>query len=341
MSTINSLTLLALISFSMNMHSQTKVESQMLMKSGFEEGVSLSADLNNILGSDVPGFSWTGSPSWISNTKFQYLVHSEPLREYQESAIEQMKGPNGNLTNVLRISNIKDCPEQKATSRNEFSFYGKNAPDDFKEGYVKYWMKLQRNLPDLIEFTGESPNPIQPSQNDQWYMILEWKEINSGIIKSKEECREFGGNAGGSNNYRINIGLQKLRGTNHFNWKIIGEQPQPCRVTEWDYINKEFTVPIDEWFLVEAYMKKHESNGRVYFAVNGNVILDTDIFRPEGFTGRTQHATNPLKLGFWSPLKNYHDMRWNKEGPVSQWYDDFELWSGFPQNHPALKTREN
>ena len=83
-------------------------------------------------------------------------------------------------------------------------------------------------------------------------------------------------------------------------------------------------------------MKKHASAGRVYFAVDGQVVLDTRKTTPEGFSGRTEHADNPLELAFWSPMKNYHGMEWNRKGPVSQWYDDFELWSGFPPGHPGL-----
>jgi hypothetical protein len=34
-------------------------------------------------------------------------------------------------------------------------------------------------------------------------------------------------------------------------------------------------------------------------------------------------------------------MAWNREGPVSQWYDDLELWSGFPPGHPALSENDS
>jgi hypothetical protein len=67
------------------------------------------------------------------------------------------------------------------------------------------------------------------------------------------------------------------------------------------------------------------------------VIVDTDDVKPAGFTGRTEHPDHPLPLRFWSPMKNYHGMEWNAQGPVSQWYDDFELWSGFPPGHPAAR----
>jgi hypothetical protein len=56
-----------------------------------------------------------------------------------------------------------------------------------------------------------------------------------------------------------------------------------------------------------------------------------------GLTGEPTFGQGQLLLRFWSPMKNYHSMAWNREGPVSQWYDDLELWSGFPPGHPALE----
>lgn len=317
--------LFILIFLSLYGKSQSKAGGTLLLKSGFENGVSISGDLINISGSDVAGYSWTDVKEWVSSTRFQYIVQSTPLQEYQESVIEKAIGPKGNETKVLRLINKKNDPATSSTSRTEFSFYGKSGPDEYKEGYVRYWLKLQDNLPELVDLSTDSP----------WYMIMEWKEPNSGIRNSASECEAIGEKPGGSNNYRININAFRYANSTDLYWQINGEHPQPCRAREWTYINQTIKVPLGEWFLVEAYMKKDISQGRLYFAVNGEVILDTDVYRPEGFTGRTQHATNPMRLHFWSAMKNYHDMRWNSQGPVSQWYDDIELWSSFPPGHPG------
>jgi hypothetical protein len=166
-------------------------------------------------------------------------------------------------------------------------------------------------------------------------MIMEWKEPNSGIRKSAEECKKIGGTQGGSNNYRININIRKDTNSSDFYWQIIGQHPQPCRVTEWKYDNHDIEVPFGKWFLVEAYMKQHKSDGRVFFAVNGEVVLDTKHIQPDGFEGRTQHKDNPMPLRFWSIFKIYHDTDWYEQGPTNQWYDDVELWSSFPPGHYA------
>jgi len=288
--------------------------------------------MSDITGVDqTSGFDWDATPSWIESSRFVYLVNrSKKITDYMASLIETDIGPYGNKTHVLCMQNKMDDPDHGSTSRNEYSFFMKSVPNGYVEGYVKYWMKLQNNLKELVPKGKASP----------WYMIMEWKEPNSGIRKSSEECRKIRQGPGGSNNYRININIRRGQDALRFRWYITGEHPQPCRKTEWMYLASESDVPLGRWFLVEAYMKQHATEGRVYFAVDGRVILDTDIIRPRGSTGRTQHATNPLPLKFWSPMKNYHSMDWNRSGPVSQWYDDFELWSGFPPGHPALRDKD-
>ena len=302
----------------------------LLLKSGFEDGVRITDDLNAIAGADVPGYAWDKVPQWESS-RFVYVIgRGRKVADFMESIIERQIGPQGRETRVLRLVNKADDPDHSSTSRNEFSFFAPNPPNEYREGYVRYWMKLQPNLMELVP----------PAKSPPWYMILEWKEPNANTSKSAPECRECcGAAAGGTNNYRINIGLQRKPGATAFEWVVRGERPQPCRVEEWRHENATVKVPLGEWFLVEAYLKKHARDGRVYFAVNGQVVLDTAATKPRGFTGRTEHPDNPLPLRFWSPMKNYHGMEWNAQGPVSQWYDDFELWSSFPPGHPALRSK--
>lgn len=300
-------------------------QGNLLLKSGFEEGVGISDDMMHIKGADINGYKWDDSPAWIASSRFEYVVgKNKDIRNYMEAEIETAIGPYGQRTRVLRLTNIKDDEDLNATSRIEFSFFGKDTPFEYRQGYVKYWMKLQENLNELIDSEAETP----------FYMIMEWKEPNAKNALSADQCEKCcNARAGGTNNYRINIGIVRLKGEEEFSWKIRGEQPQPCRIEEWSYVDQNVRVPLGEWFLVEAFMKKHATNGRIYFAINNQIILDTDKTKPEGFTGRTQHADHPLDLGFWSPMKNYHSMQWNKKGPISQWYDDFELWSDFPFNY--------
>jgi len=308
-------------------------QGRLLLKSGFEGAVRVTEAMTDITGVDSEsGFDWDATPAWIDSSRFVYLVQKDKtLRDYMASSIETLAGPYGNPTRVLCMQNKADDPDHRSTSRNEYSFFVKPEPEDYREGYVRYWMKLQANLRELIPQDRATP----------WYMIMEWKEPNSGISKSAAECKACGERPGGSNNYRINVHIRRAAAESEFRFYLTGEHPQPCRKTEWTYLNPDVEVPLGRWFQVEAYMKKHAAAGRVYFAVDGQVVLDTNVTRPAGFTGRTEHADNPLPLRFWSPMKNYHHMAWNHAGPVSQWYDDIELWSSFPPGHSALRRNDS
>jgi hypothetical protein len=302
-------------------------ESTLLFQSGFEKDTYIADGMLDIHGIDKStGFDWDATPTWIDSTRFVYLVNRDKnLSDFMETEIIEAVGPYDNKTKVLHFQSKADDPDHGSTSRSEYSLFGKKPPHNYQEGFCRYWMKLQSDLPKRIPYEKGSP----------WYMIMEWKEPNSGIKKSAEECKKLGGTKGGSNNYRININIKKDANSSDFYWQIIGQHPQPCRVTEWSFDNRSVEVPFGKWFLVEAYMKQHKTDGRVFFAVNGEVVLDTNNTNPEGFDGRTQHKDNPMPLRFWSIFKIYHNKEWYKKGPTNQWYDDVELWSSFPPGHYA------
>ena len=232
-------------------------QGTLLLKSGFEEGVRVTEGMSRITGVDrQTGYNWDATPAWIASAHFVYSVGKDKtLSDYMASSIETVAGPHGNMTKVLQMQNTATDPDQSTISRNEYSFYMKPPPDEYWEGYVKYWMKLQGNLSELL------PN----DQATPWYMIMEWKEPDSGIRKSATECKAYGETAGGSNNYRINIGIYRKQKSSQFRWHLTGEHPQPCRKAEWTYLNPDVEVPLGRWFLVEAYMKKHATAGARLF----------------------------------------------------------------------------
>ena len=159
-------------------------QGQLLLKSGFESSVQITEDMSDITGLDtVSGFNWDDTPAWIESSRFTYLVNrDERLTDYMASFIETAIGPHGNRTHVLCLQNRADDPDHGSTSRNEYSFFGRKPPNEYREGYVKYWMKLQGNLEELVPRDKQSP----------WYMIMEWKEPNSGIQYSAAACRANG-----------------------------------------------------------------------------------------------------------------------------------------------------
>ncbi len=243
-----------------------------------------------------------------ADSYFVYLVGDHQPDRYVSSDIVTVEGRDGKPTEALHMSVKADYDAGKSTTRNELSlFYDEAAGHGYDEGYVKYWMKLED---DFVErFPMERPN---------WRMMMEWKEPDSGITTEK----------GGTNNYRINVHIVMKDGTPR--WLVIGQEVQPVRITEWEETNLDHVVPTGRWFQVEAYMRKHASDGRVFFAVDGETVCD--------YRGRTEHKDNPLPLKFWSIFKLYHGTKWLEAGPTHQWIDDVELWSGLPEGRDERVT---
>jgi hypothetical protein len=128
----------------------------------------------------------------------------------------------------------------------------------------------------------------------------------------------------------MNIGLAQDAESRDLYWVATGEQVQPVRQIEWQARNASVDVPLGEWFLVEAYYKRHPTDGRVFLAVDGEVVFDV--------TARTQHRDDPQPLNFWSVFKLYHDPSWWAAGPTEQWYDDLEIWTSFPPDYAVPES---
>jgi hypothetical protein len=282
-------------------------------KSGFEEGSLIvpfswkaGRHMHRISGIDTTtGCDWDGDLP-CAHSYFVYLIGDHLPDEHVTSDIVTVAGRDGSTTQALHMSVTADYAPAKSTTRNEWSMFYDEGDHRYEEGYVKYWMKLED---DFVErFPKEQPN---------WRMMMEWKEPSSGTTTEK----------GGTNNYRINIHIVMRDGVPR--WQVIGQEVQPVRITEWEEVNADHVVPADRWFLVEAYMKKHATDGRVWFAVDGETICD--------YRGRTEHKDNPLPLKFWSIFKLYHGTKWLEAGPTHQWIDDVELWSGMPDARSSDK----
>lgn len=288
---------------------------ELLFKSGFAPSTHVSEVMADLSGhDDATGFSWDDRHGWIEDSRFEYVVaQQDVLEDFVHSEIISVPGPRGDSTEVLHLQVKGDDPEAGATSRNSFCLYPCEPPDHFQEGYVRYWTKLQNDLNTIVPFENEA----------RLYYLMEWKEERSG--KRTER--------GGMSNYRVNIGVVKDANSDDLYWLITGQQVHPVRETEWQIRNREVPVPLGEWFLIEAYLKKHPTDGRVYFAVNGKVIGDIST--------RTEHKSDPFPLKLWCVFKLYHHEEWLAKGPTNQWYDDLEIWSSFPPNHSqARPTRD-
>lgn len=281
---------------------------ELLLSSGFDEGVSVDDELADIHGVDTEtGFDWDDDPAWVDRSEFYHAVRSDDLTEFIDSEIVETTGPDGEPTRALHLINKGDDPDEPSTTRNEFSFFSEDAPDDLKEGFVRYWTKLQPDL-DTIVGTGDE---------SRVYYLMETKDRDLGSQGTDE----------GFSSFRTNVGLAR-DDDGRLYWVATGEQVQPEREIVWQSRNDTVEVPLGEWFLVEAYLRRGSPDGRLYFAVDGQTVFDV--------SAPMSHLDDPQPHLFWSIFKLYHDPAWWASGPTEQWYDDVELWSSFPPDHPAL-----
>jgi len=288
-------------------------EPVLIFSSGFE-GVEVTpgnwrdADANRhyLTGTDrETGYDWENSwAPYLEDSFFQYCIVKDADRDIhvttqiQENPHPSKEGPN----HVLYIGVKGDDPKHKAMTRNELNLY---ANDTFTQAYGRYWMKYHPDMEERI-------------QHPTWIMVMEWKEPPDPLVKT-----------GGSNNWRANVTLQTFE-DGSLAWQFLRQEVKPQRISEQSILNRAAPIPFGEWFLVETFWRWGK-DGRIWYAINGETIFDQH--------GRFEHQDNPLGLQFWAPFKNYRGKDWYDDDLTNgdeSWfiYDDFEVWSDFPADHP-------
>ncbi len=240
--------------------------TSLLFKSGFESSTTLSipsVNQNNqwrqtILGTDQStGFSWSSDLPRPLNT-FSYWVNADKnLNDYVTTRIESVVSYTGNPSNVL-FQEVKDSdPDLSLISRNEFLVYNGQTEDKLRQIYVRYWIKLQ---PDL--------NQLLPA--DGWRLLMEWREPNN-VARWTLEARRDGSDA-------------------DLSWRARG-QTSPYKGNEgvlWSEENKVVAVPQGVWFPLEVFWKQSSGvDGRFWAAVNGQTIVDH--YGPNKVSGRIDY----------------------------------------------------
>ena len=280
--------------------------ANLLFKSGFESNVALApmstpnnktTSYQDLTGSDVPGHSWPMQMRTSTRASFHHIINvgSNPpppvpdLNEYFDTHIESVKGHDGLITRVLYQSLTRKA------SRITQSWYEVyySSPSAVSDGdvYVKYWMKF----PDELK---ESMGP------DNWRSVFFWKTAND--------------------DYRVEAYID----TNHSihngtpYWYIHGDQFTTAGgdyKEDWGTRNLDVAVPIGEWFLVEYFWHRSTgSDGRVFWAVNGQVIAD---HHGPNYGDYSSHINRVSPFGVYTTPAVY---------PARQWIDDVEVWDGFP-----------
>ncbi len=270
----------------------------LVFKSGFEGSSRVSPHPTSIKRQIMTGvdgnYNWQNLSNQVEKAEFFYLTgKNKAHKEFAEAKISNGIGYKNSKGIVLETK--KDDPSDNQQTRVEFWMYPdyQNNGVFSTQGFIRYKMKLDKNL----------NNATWPSH---W---INFFEVKQGTYPNR--------------NYRFYLTLEKKASDAKPMWVFTRHNVQSDKL--FILKNEKIPVPIDKWMDVEIFWKKHDSKGRLFLKINGKVIFD--------FVGQTQHPTNPQHTDFFSPLKNYRSREWHNGARTSKiWYDDIELWSGFPKD---------
>jgi hypothetical protein len=292
---------------------------ELLFKSGFEAETFIAPgtwttqrNLHHLAGRDhTTGFDWRNGLAQagiVTDAFFQYVIapDADPAT-FVTTELREMPGPHGKPTRVLYLGVKGNDPKTVATSRNELDIM---ATPTWRQAYGRYWMYMH-------------PDMLTKAPPKGWVMLMEWKEPGT-----------LGVNTEGTNNWRTNIILTRGRNDGPMFWQFLRQEVQPLRRDEQKIVDVAAPVPVGRWFLLETFWRWGK-DGRIWFAIDGQTVFDQ--------FGRFEHATNPLGLKFWALFKNYRGLNWYDADLTNgdeTWfaYDDVEIWSDFPGDHPMRRT---
>ena len=271
---------------------QSNNEAKLLFKSSFDPGTNLIMPRSHkLVGKDnVSGYTWPDDlPGNPSKNFFNYVIGNyNNYLDFADTKIDNVSNvPNSTATKALYIEFKKDDPNFVSYSRNQYVMWWNSSSNDMvqrlNQGYIKYKMKSH----------------IDKESDVNWSLPLEWKDENDDgfrfglyIIDASKDIPYW--RAQGQ--YMVNGGLGSV---------------------VWSKDNFTIPVPEDEWFEFECfwYAVPNSSQGRLKFAVNGQVIFD--------ITDQMKDPAQPTKMFYFSPFKVY-GAAWY------QWITDFEYWDTPP-----------
>ena len=269
---------------------------ELVFRSGFEAGVKVvpvAGSTSEIFtGTDSStGYRWDTFNDYFDRTRLFYLLNDSPREGFVESAVGEGKGVGGSGGLLLEVKG--DAPGDNEVTRNEYMLEPRADGTGFfqRQGYARYRMKFDIEL-------------LATSWPSHW---INFFEVKQGEYPHR--------------NYRFYYTVRKMSESDVPHWGL--NIHNIAADTLYQLQNKDVAVPVDRWFTVEAYWRKDAQDGRLCLAIDGQVVFD--------YRGETEHPTDPLAVGFWSPIKSYRGREWSAgDRRFRVWYDDLELWTGFP-----------
>lgn len=280
---------------------------KLLFRSGFEQGVSLTAIekrgsesgryWQSLQGTDtVSGYSWPLADNDELNLIRSYfyilVVGSDvpdvpSLGQYFNNSLQRVTGYNGKATRALYMQ------EYVHTSSSQAWLYLNPETDkDVKSLYYRFRMRYDNTL------LQEMPDP-------GWNNFTFFKTV--------------------ATDYRVEPAIKHINGD--LFWTVKGDYV-PSGVDAhpgtnayedglaWGPLdNHDYPVPIGQWFTVEIYWNRSDGlDGRYFWAVNGHVIAD--------YHGPLKRKENIDRIGLFG--------LYNRGSNQSKMFDDLEIWDAPP-----------
>jgi hypothetical protein len=301
----------------------TSSSAKLLFHTSIEGAITmpsvLSTDCWNIgcwqrmTGTDsVTGFNL---PSTLGGGSSMFLLDTDPItptpatvRDYVYSSFETVAGHTGATTRAVRQQISKNLngtePMGNQGLQNEFMFQPKETLNDL---YISYWLKLQ---PDMVQKMTNLPAGPGIDRGGTW----------RGIFALKTGGMTATGSAQNNGDYRIEAYVNTYGGGAPY-WCLLGDNNAgsgAAPVTYWKIENRDIPVPVGQWFKLEVYWHRSTgSDGRVWLAANGKTIAD--------YRGPNMGVSKLPVNRIMAPML-YSGQRM----PAYQWFDDLEIWDGFP-----------
>lgn len=282
---------------------ESDTQATLLFRSGFEADTRVDPIDRNAEGDFFQHFSgvdastshewpltlWEARP--VTTGIHSITGSGNRVSAYVNNYLETVTGPSGQPTRALRMGALGPAP-RFCCIQSMFQISGPAQP--VNSVYLRAWMKLNP----------EVPAQAQANRRDFWRTLLELKTLHD---------------------YRLSTFVVANAGET-LSWRATadnnpdGTRP-PCPPGScWTEDNTSFPAKVDEWFLMEIYLKRSTgADGRFFWAANGNVVVDH--YGPA--FGAYQENVHFLAI---SAL--YGDSR--NMSPAYQWLDDLEIWDRPP-----------
>ncbi|RTE09204.1 carbohydrate-binding protein [Paenibacillus whitsoniae] len=295
-----------------------------IFQSGFESGSTLSqldAQDDDITGTDT---SYSTKNNWVTDLegnaqigtfKIQYEGGAATDR-YASIITDPAYSGNKVLHYWLKNAAIQDNGFMKG--RIQTSIYDEpgNPQQSLNEMYYKVRLKLHPDMQKLESFSNAIP----------WLTLAEfWNDPTW---------------TGSSYPFRITFGLNKdaNAGSNQPLYFSVSSENMDnnTRVEVWRSDAKSFTVTYNQWITLEFYYKKGDATtGRFYVAATPSGGSRQILFDVKNWTYNTNNPS-PVGLANFNPMKlytgeEYIDHIRNNGGIMQLYWDNFELWNGWPQ----------